>query len=395
MRMKKMLAAILSATMVMSMSMTAFASGSDPTTGGSSEPPKVEADAPIYAYDVVQVIVPTEFKVAFNPGKLEVTTGSGASDKSSDQIVSKNYGIVNKSTRNKVVSVSLKVEDANTDSDGNGKINFVDTAAKATTPDDVEDYAVYLTVIPAKDGTIQANSKAVDKDTAAADLGNVTMTEAAADDAITLNAGDNEIAFVLDQATYALKSGSKLDLDNQTANNVSSLYEVSALGTNGATAFTFGGAMNDKAKWEALTGGIKITAVYTNETAPDYDASGKDANRPRSKYVAANTGAVYSNPTPGFSTGNEVGTIKYNKGTGNDAIDTITKIEMVSAGGRTYDVLHSLSNAWGEATKTDNMIKFDAKVVASFATKDIWQATVTYTTTGGDTKTATVDVKMK
>ena len=91
-KMKKMLAAIMSAAMVMSMSMTAFAADdADSTPSGNS---KVEVDAPIYAYDFIDVVVPTAFKVAFNPTGLEVTTGTGTT--STDQIVSKNYGIINK-----------------------------------------------------------------------------------------------------------------------------------------------------------------------------------------------------------------------------------------------------------------------------------------------------------
>ena len=69
-KMSKMMAAILSAAMVMSMSMTAFATegaGTDttPTTGS-----KAEVEAPIYSYDLTDVVVPTDFKVAFNPDGL-------------------------------------------------------------------------------------------------------------------------------------------------------------------------------------------------------------------------------------------------------------------------------------------------------------------------------------
>ena len=103
-KMSKMLAAILSAAMVMSMSMTAFAAD-DAAADTDTNKGTVEVEAPIYAYDFVNVVVPTAFKVAFNPTGLEVTTGTDTTTR--DQIVSKNYGIINKSSKDKIITVRM------------------------------------------------------------------------------------------------------------------------------------------------------------------------------------------------------------------------------------------------------------------------------------------------
>ena len=62
--MKKVLAAALSTTMVMGMSMTALASGN--ITGTTPTKPGGSITAPIYSYDTTHVVVPTSYGVAFN-----------------------------------------------------------------------------------------------------------------------------------------------------------------------------------------------------------------------------------------------------------------------------------------------------------------------------------------
>ena len=207
--------------------------------------------------------MPTQYEVAFNPEGLTVKTGDSAT--STDQILSRNYGMINKGNKDQVFTVALKVEDQN-----NEKISFVETDQEVTDAKDGE-YKIHLKAIPA-DATevkVGATPAAANKDTEAADLNNVSMTGADAA-AVTLKAGENKIAFKLDKATYTPKTGSEVTLGTSTTNDVASNYDLTALAASGKgiTAFTFGGSMNTNTEWNKLTGGIKITAVYSNKVAP-------------------------------------------------------------------------------------------------------------------------------
>ena len=373
-KMSKMLAAILSAAMVMSMSMTAFAAD-DAAADTDTNKGTVEVEAPIYAYDFVNVVVPTAFKVAFNPTGLEVTTGTDTTTR--DQIVSKNYGIINKSSKDKIITVTLNVTDQN------DKISFVSSADEVDNAEK-DEYAIYLTAVAADSTEVKVGAASADKETDADALGDVAMTKAADTTAVALSAGENEIAFKVDKADYALKAGASLELGGTTTNNVADLYEVSALAGagKGITAFTFDGKMNDKADWTQLGSSVKITAVYDNETAET------------GATTVTGTGALYVNPAPKFSTGSEVGTIKYKKGTGDDALKSITKIEM-DIGGMVDG--YNASSEWEAATDVNgvitlNYIHYFTDAYPDDATRE---AVITYIKEKGETKTATVDVKLR
>lgn len=357
---KRALAFALSASMMMGMSMTSFAADQE-----------VSVDAPIYAYDVTNVIVPTNFLVAFNPNGLDVDKDGGTTIVQ-DQIVSKNYGIINKSTKDKVITVTLNVEDLN-----EGKITFAADPADVTNAS-ADDYVINLTVVPAdatevKVGTTPASA---DLTTTGADLADATMALATGKEK-ALVAGENDVDFLLAKADYT----GKIDLSAATGNNVADDFTISGLAAagKGITAFTFGGTMNTKADWTKLTKGIRITAVYSNDNAPD----GATAE--------SGTGALFENPNPVFKTGNDVGTIKYKVGTGNDALDSITGI--------TIDYMGTATEGYKTATDSDGLITFTTKFMKYYidgypedTTRD---AVITYTTVGGETKTATVKVKLR
>lgn len=366
-KMKKALAFALSASMVMGMSITSFAADQE-----------VSVDAPIYAYDVTNVIVPANFLVAFNPNGLNVDKDGGTTIVQ-DQIVSKNYGIINKSTKDKVITVTLNVEDLNED-----KITF------AADPNDVtnaaaDDYVLNLNVIPADATEVKVGATPASADllTTGADLADATMTPATGKEQV-LVAGENDVDFLLTKADYT----GKIDLGTANGNNVAGDFSINALATGGKgiTAFTFGGTMNAKADWTKLTKGIRITAVYSNENAPD----GATAE--------AGTGALFNNPTPVFRTGSEVGTIKYKKGTGNDAVASITSIEM-DYSGTNFDGYNALAGAWEAADDTNGLITFSSGYIGNYLTiypnDATREATVTYETVGGDTKTVTVNVRLQ
>lgn len=364
--MKKVLAVTMSTTMVMGMSLTAFAEDTTPTT-----PTGGNVTAPIYSFDLTDVVVPTDYKVAFNPDELTVKVGTGASDTSTDQILSKNYGIVNKSTKDKIVSVELQVEDLNT---GDNHVTFVDTAAEATGADK-DEYAVYLAATPSDATEVKIGTASADKDTATAALADVAMTKATGQD-VTMHSGSNQIAFKLEHATYSLKSGSSLELGNTTTNNVGNLYEVTALAGSGKgiTGFTFTGAMNKNADWTKLTNGIKITAIYTNKTAG-------------AETVLTGTGAmVTATAAPTFtdSTTN-IGEISFTAGVGNSAFKELNTITAPWAGSP-FDM-----TSYATVDATNGKITISADILAGWAGNgENPTATITYTTIGNEEKTATV-----
>lgn len=368
-KMSKMLATILSAAMVMSMSMTAFAADGDADSGTTTTNPSVEA--PIYSYDVINVVVPSNFAVAFNPDKLSVETGAAAP--STDSVLSKSYGIVNKSSKDKIVTVSLTVEDQN------DKITFVNSAAEVTAATK-DDYVIYLEAVPAgtsavtKDGTT-----AIDKDTSASDLADVSMTKSTTK-TVPLSAGENQIAFKLSKAVYEVDANNKVELGTTNTNNVKDHFTLKELAASnaGVTAFTFAGAVNDKADWTKLTSSVKISAVYSYETADGTET------------IATGTGALYENPAPKFSTGTSAGVINFTAGTGDDAFKELVSIT-APWNGQPFDLTASTTTDASAGT-----ITVAASKLSGWANKSINPvATITYKNVKGDTKTATVTFKSK
>lgn len=358
----KILTSVLSVSMLMGSAMPVLAA-----EGG------VDVDAPIYSLDIMNVIVPTSYAVAFNPEGLTVKTGNGDS---TEQILSKTYGIINKSSKDKVIVVTLNVADQNTDSG----ITFVDSAEEVTSAEDGE-YKIHLTVIPADTTKVQVGGADADQTTTADALNDVTMTPAA-DNAVTLKDGENFIGFKLEKAKWTPKSGSELTLGETNSNNVADSFEVTGLadGGKGITAFTFGGEMNAKADWSKLTQGIKITVIYDNQNA----ASDLTA--------ISGTGAMVDvSIAPAFTTGSGIGQINYTLGVGDGGLKEIQKVELVS-GGTAFDAYHASGTKWPAATDESGVITLSSKFMAFFTSGSKLEATVTYETNSGAEKTATVDI---
>lgn len=228
---------------------------------GSGELPPVDVSVPIYNYEVVNVVAPAVYAIALNPYELPVKTGDETI--STAQVVSRKYGILNKSSTDKIVTVTLTVDDLNKD-----MITFVDSAEAAENADEGT-YAVYLSVVPATDREVKISGNSADMDTTAEDLSDVTMDEAE-DCSIALHTGDNRIAFRLSKAVYGFENGKEITLNGtECSNDMENLLKISELapGGGGVTAFTFTGVMNKKADWGKLLNGIRISAVYTYETA--------------------------------------------------------------------------------------------------------------------------------
>lgn len=218
----------------------------------------IEVTVPIYDYDILNVLVPTSYAVAFNPYGLNIRVGEDRFCNS--QVISRNYGIVNESTRDKLVTVAITVEDLN-----QGQITFVDSA-EAAREADAETFAIYLALVPADDGEIMVDNRNPDKDITAAALADVSMGQSA-ENAVALLAGENQITFKLSGALYGFLDDAGISLGDEGIQDGSfQLMELAADGT-GVTAFTFDGVMNPNADWTKLQRGIKISVIYTYENA--------------------------------------------------------------------------------------------------------------------------------
>ena len=228
------------------------------SSGNAGVDSMLKTTVPIYDYDILNVLVPTSYTVAFNPYGLNVSVGED--EFFSGQVISRNYGIVNASTRDKLVTVTLTVEDLN-----DGQITFVDSAEAARDADE-ETLAIYLALVPAGDGEIMVDNRKLDKDITAGSLTDVSMGKST-ENAVTLQAGENQVTFKLSGAVYGVLDGDGPSLDDGGSQADSfRLMELAADGT-GVTAFTFDGAMNPDADWTKLQRGIRISVIYTYENA--------------------------------------------------------------------------------------------------------------------------------
>lgn len=271
--MKKVLAAVLSTTMVMGMSMTVLADDGDitstsptnPATGGS-------ITAPIFSYDITHVVVPTSYGVAFNPDGLKITVSTATTPAvtTTSTVASKNYGIINKSSKDKLVKVGLSVSSTKP----NESVTFVSSRDAATTDAEKGEYKIYLEVVPADTTAVQiydsGTAKAPTTTTQPSSLAHVSMTKSTSA-TVPMGLGDNEVAFKLGKAEYSLIKDGSLNLEGGvTDNDVRDLYKVTDLDANaGVTGFTFDGAMNSNADWTKVTGKVEITPTYTIETTDD------------------------------------------------------------------------------------------------------------------------------
>lgn len=217
--------------------------------------------------EIINVVVPTTFTLALNPYRLPVMTDG--ENMTTEQIISGTYGIVNKSSTDQIVTVTLLVEDHS------GKeLLFVDSAEEAEHAG-MNVYAIYLAAVPANGEQILIDGEPVDKTVTGESLQNVKMT-GAPDRAITLYAGTNQMSFQLSKAVYQSEpeeeSGEEnLDAEEEDTSESKEQPEnvLKELDPDGksVTAYTFNGVMNPNAEWEKLSGGIKLSVVYTYQTA--------------------------------------------------------------------------------------------------------------------------------
>lgn len=208
----------------------------------------IEVEVPLYAPDIVNVVIPCTYQIAFNPYGFPVTLDNGTI--SDAQILSKNYGIANKSSWDMLVTLTLTVEDLNM-----GKIRFVNSPEEAETADD-DTYAIYLALVPADGSGVKVGDSDVDLHVTGEELSDISMT-GAAENAVALHEGTNTVTFKLAKAVYSIK---------QMGDAFVELISL-APDSTGVTAFTFDGTANKNADWMEVSKGIRISAVYTYEKA--------------------------------------------------------------------------------------------------------------------------------
>ena len=370
----KILTSILSISMLVGSSMPVLAAEADEG---------VDVNAPIYSLDITNVIVPTSYAVAFNPEELTVKTGTTVSGgdtvsvTSTSQILSKTYGIINKSSKDKLITVTLNVQDMN---DGSG-ITFVNSKQDVTDAKEGE-YKIHLMVIPADTTEVKVAGASADHNTAATALSDVAMTPAAAGKEVTLMAGENYLGFKLDRAIYTPKEGKELELGATNSNDVKDNFDLTGLAEDGKgiTAFTFGGEMNQSADWSALTKGIKINVIYGNDKVTS-DLTAIDG-----------TGAMVKvNIAPTFATGDGIGQIKYTRGAGDDGVKEIKAVQLILKG-KANDGYHANSTYWSAATDEEGVITLDSKFMAYVTSGDTVEATVVYVTNAQEEKKVAVDI---
>jgi len=236
--------------------------------------------------EIIDVVVPTAYTLALNPYSLPIRIGED--EVTTEQVISGTYGIVNKSSTDQIVKVSLMVEDRN-----DGMLVFTDSAEEAMNADE-NVYAVYLAVVPADAEEVLIEDLPVDENVTGEALQNVRMN-GVREQAVPLYAGINQIAFRLSAAVYSMEDdedyadyaeeqftedetpdeiqGEALDevLEETSEETLDEtpeiIFEGLAPGGTGVTAYTFYGVMNPNAAWAELSGGIKISVVYTYQTA--------------------------------------------------------------------------------------------------------------------------------
>jgi len=348
-RFKTLAAIVLSTVMILGSTVTAFAGDPEPINGEDSS---TAGTGQILDFKVVRQVVPTALKVAINPNgykvnlrykKLttnedysadekyykvtegvysvdtavtstnyadKVAAGLYVADTSESQIVTFNYGLANKSTVDRKITVKLDVA-------ADEKIEFVDSVDAATAKTtggngtaERGEYKMYMAIVPAKVGTtpttntyakatafdanavyytrsdagVYAEENVEDADAfaggtfyvatntigteiQASELGDISMENSSAP--IGFAAGTattyGDVAYALPKATWTLKDDEFIDF-NTTQNDIASKFDMTTIG--GITGFTITGAMNTGAEWSQLeTKTITITPTYAIEDA--------------------------------------------------------------------------------------------------------------------------------
>lgn len=337
MKIKKLLALGMAATMMLSSSVVALAESGTGTGAG-----KVEG---VVDTEVFSVVLPTTnettLKFILDPQGLIKATSSAAysgatfgegtlffqnaGDSISYSNTSDVLTVTNKSSVKADITVTAKIT-----GNDNIALSSDDTFADDTTA------SMYMALVHGSDKKAIATSDGVE----------LTATMDAATE------GSYEYSYNSSASKYEYK------LKDDVEDTAFAKYE-----------FKLTGACNAKGDWTGLA-----------EAAPSVE-------------VTWNIVKHVDNAAPTFSAGSEVGVINYTKGAGDDGLESITSIVMVHPTNGAFDGYNAYEAFWGNATDAAGKITFANEYMSFYADKATYEATITYVTAGGETKTAKVDVK--
>ncbi len=373
MRKRKLLALGLAGLMIISSAMPVFAADatSEPATGSISGTGTIEGyiDKDVFTVTLPTVtatnfsIDPQELKMAVAPAAskyqldgADATAGYGkkvifnytpeGGSTAADYTKSASIKVVNKSTFDVDVKVDAAVTGLKTD-------DYDIALVEDVTADTVTGPAISLV------------------------LTDSTATLTGTTEASLTKVSDKKLTGT-DSFTYKVAKSANVD-NAYEVKNASGVYSYSIKSDVSAIPFNelvlnVSGAVKDDADWTdfnaATTKSLKLDVTYSVTKHVD------------------NAAPVFTASTT------EVGVINYTTGAGNDGLATITSIKMTNAKG-SFDGYHAGGASWAAATDASGKITFDTKFVAYFNANATTKATITYETTGGETKTAEVNVKTK
>lgn len=313
--------------------------------------------------DIIDVVVPTEFKVAFNPLKVNIAnTTDGLSGAS--QILSGTYAIQNRSTIPVSVSASFKVT-------ADGKTVKADSAENVATYDAQTDTSKVtmaefsLDLVTTAKGTAQTlNGTIADKETGSTAK---LRTDATATGVKISKASTESIPLTATTAAkdvnFMLAAGPYTPTYNKETNKVE--YKAGT-GTFDTVAFSFTGTTTTNAsKWAAVTTAPNVAATYTltESTQAAYDSQPFSAY---SKDVTIKTGDTDLSVTKGSADSAEytfktAPTVTMSADSGNTADGTKNKVTVLSllANGKA-DATKSLNDLSITVTKQDD--SYTAKI---------------------------------
>ena len=297
---RKLVSAMLSAMLVLSMGTTAFAATVGGVDAGGTVNATTELKSPIY-----KVSVPTAMKFYIDPFE----------QLAADQITSDDFAIINKSNVALAIDATLTVEggtgvqfvaeDKVTETDTT-KLAYIaaeiassvtETAAAAAAYVDVTDWTTAKTLYTADDSTgyyvTSSSGSATNEINAPAEMIDTTAvsgTYTAAKKVAVDPTSGTKLSFVLNKAVYTPYYTNYTDTEA-----AGSLFKNVATGQAGSAAFRFAGTVNTLAAW--APGDLTATVAYTFNGLTDENYTAK-----ADKVVAGTHAYIVNEAAPSIAT---------------------------------------------------------------------------------------------
>lgn len=368
MKKRQFMALTLAATMIMGSSVTTFAAPGD-KSGDST----ITASGDVSYVDtkVYDVVLPTTASTQLVVDPQGITQLQNGQVATAEQLAS-GAGLITCANTPIVKNLSSIPMKVSVEMTAAGDATYV-TADNAVNSGDVANVLLYA---------VPSATDATDANTYSASTTGIVLTKTAA-----------KAEFILDAAAY--------NFTKDSAGNVA--YEAVSGDVGHGTGLMFGGYVNKNADWSDYAGSsatktISMTAKFSfDENIADGEAADTTDGAPYAMkaYSGDKVTVTPMNAAPTFTTGSAVGTISYSTGAGADGLKTIKSITMVYSDGKPYDGFNANGSTWSAATNAGGTITLDSRYVSLYAAAAQKDATVTYETNSGETKTATVTVKLQ